>query len=161
MACRLLCLCLALSPCICIPLFLHSSRLLSPSHWPSYLNRIDEQIIWEKARQKVNTLKQKRNFCWQENKVKSNLSSWLSLDSGWLFLWCAIFPSTPITFFLYLISLVAALSLFKVYTTWIRNAGHTIVENEDDCMCLSVTILFLSIPQVFHFPLDVSASGNL
>lgn len=37
---------------------------------------------------------------------------------------------------------------------------HTIVEIEDDCMHLSLTVLLLSIPQVFHFPLDVPANGN-
>lgn len=34
------------------------------------------------------------------------------------------------------------------------------MEIEDDYMHLSVTVLLSSIPQVFHFTLDVSASGD-
>lgn len=88
---QMLCLCLALS--VWLPQL--SSSLTS--HWPSHLHQMGR--LFEKSIcQKIKKLKLKRNFCWQENKVRSNLSSCLFLDSI-SFSCCAIFPSTPFTFF--------------------------------------------------------------
>lgn len=97
----MLCLCMALSPCICLPLSFHSSRLLSPSHWPSHQNRIDEQIIWEKGRQKTKYIEiEKKLFAGRRIKWKVIfLPVFFFLTLTGSFSWCAIFPFTLFAFF--------------------------------------------------------------
>lgn len=101
-----------------------SALLLSPhtdqATYIKWMSRLFEKRIG----QKIKKLKLKRNFCWQENKMKSNLSSCLFFWTPSLFP-AVLFSLLPLSGFfppvpIFIRLTVSTLSLSKVFTTQVR-----------------------------------------